>query len=878
MKIAKKKLTIIICAALAAVIAATATIIGVVSCGKTKKTSIVIMSEELNGLFNPFYATTGADQDIVGMTQIGMLGTDSNGKPTAGDNKATVVKAFSVNQIKEGETVTNTVYTFVIKNGLKFSDGVPLTMNDIMFNYYEYLDPVYTGSSTLYATKIVGLTEYRTQTKASGGSSDIEGTIAENASSMAKSRLRELYQNVFMEYGKVEGSENSYSMDRNKLVAIVNGEEYVPSNEYKDAVATDAKQAELGDSDAYYREQLIADYDHTLETYMEELELDFKSAKDAFDFDTAPYKDFQQYKDNDIFKFLVYEGKISPVYAKQEGTSRDDLNKIISFDNLEALDRCSNETEAINLIYNDNIKTELHTILMYYGTAATLENEYIGAATDIILHNSMEGDDDSVKNISGIVSLGHTTTTTEVTLDGDYGDGQTYKVAQEHNADGTPKNANEYDVLQITIEGSDPKAIYSFGLTIAPVHYYTADASHPNGRTVDIKNNKFGVEFASSDFQQKVIQSLEHLEVPVGAGAFKATDANDSDNPRGSAFYNSNVVFFKANHNFMFEVKAERIRYQVVTSANAISKLTAGEVDFVTPQFSKDNAKTLEDLTKKGYTTLSAWQLGYGYIGINAGKIEDVNVRRAIMAAMDTEKALEYYETGTCQTINWPMSNRSWAYPTTATGAEVANGKNYLQWTGTEAAKAKIQELCPTAPTEKIIFTIAGSSITEHPTYQVFAQAAEILNGLGWNVEVKADSQALTKLSTGSLQVWAAAWGSTIDPDMYQVYHINSKATSVNAWGYREIKSNQSTYSYEYSIIKNDLSPLIDEARTILDEARRKELYKQAMGYVLDLAVEMPVYQRMNLYAYNSNTITGIKAEVNEYTSPLEEIWNLELK
>ncbi len=248
------------------------------------------------------------------------------------------------------------------------------------------------------------------------------------------------------------------------------------------------------------------------------------------------------------------------------------------------------------------------------------------------------------------------------------------------------------------------------------------------------------------------------------------------------------------------------------------------------------------------------------------------------MAAMDTEKALEYYETGTCQTINWPMSNRSWAYPTTATGAEVANGKNYLQWTGTAAAKAKIQELCPTAPTEKIIFTIAGSSITEHPTYQVFAQAAEILNGLGWNVEVKADSQALTKLSTGSLQVWAAAWGSTIDPDMYQVYHINSKATSVNAWGYREIKSNQSTYSYEYSIIKNDLSPLIDEARTILDEARRKELYKQAMGYVLDLAVEMPVYQRMNLYAYNSNTITGIKAEVNEYTSPLEEIWNLELK
>ena len=35
--------------------------------------AFVIMSEELDGLFNPFFSTTGADNTIVGMTQISML-------------------------------------------------------------------------------------------------------------------------------------------------------------------------------------------------------------------------------------------------------------------------------------------------------------------------------------------------------------------------------------------------------------------------------------------------------------------------------------------------------------------------------------------------------------------------------------------------------------------------------------------------------------------------------------------------------------------------------------------------------------------------------------------------------------------------------------
>ena len=48
-----------------------------------------------------------------------------------------------------------------------------------------------------------------------------------------------------------------------------------------------------------------------------------------------------------------------------------------------------------------------------------------------------------------------------------------------------------------------------------------------------------------------------------------------------------------------------------------------------------------------------AWtdQLGYGYIGINAGKVPNINIRKAIMSAMDTSLALSYYSTGMAETI-----------------------------------------------------------------------------------------------------------------------------------------------------------------------------------------------------------------------------------
>lgn len=158
--------------------------------GGSSVDAFVIMTEQLDGLFNPFFYTSAPDGTIVSMTQISMLGADYvNGEVEVayGENEAVVVKDYD---IVENSNDTTT-YTFVLKNGIKFSDGHPLTMEDVLFNYYVYLDPVYTGSNTLYSTDILGLNEYRTQTVGSA-SDDSDNLIASAAASRAQARRNEL--------------------------------------------------------------------------------------------------------------------------------------------------------------------------------------------------------------------------------------------------------------------------------------------------------------------------------------------------------------------------------------------------------------------------------------------------------------------------------------------------------------------------------------------------------------------------------------------------------------------------------------------------------------------------------------------------------------
>ncbi len=858
-------------------------LLGVISvlsgCGGRGNQALVIMTDNLDGLFNPFYSTSASDGTIVSMTQIGMLtsGINENGDATVayGPNQAVVTLDYassydSTEQSENPDKTGVTTYTFVLKNGIKFSDGEPLTIEDVLFNMYVYLDPVYTGSSTMYSTDIQGLSQYRTQQNLSGGASGDEW-LTNAARNRAANRIKELI-NAFEQVARTPSG--NYSTTEEKMREALS--KWTLSDGYKQAVSDDLSSVTV--------DQLIKDYDKTLELFHKELESDYESAKEAYT--DEPYK---SHGFDEITSFMYMEGYVTVKFGDKDGKPNADKNVILEV-HRNYPNTITTKEDAVKYVYDSKINSELHIILTAWATAQELQTQYMAKAKEIILKENTADGMMTFPNISGIVSLGHTTSTEQVEVNGN-----TYKVAHEHNEDGTPKNPDEYDVLQIKINGIDPKAVWNFSFAVAPQHYYG------EGYTVDIKANNFGVDYGSFDFMTDVIQSHRNVTVPMGAGAYMATNNKNEDEVEGTEFFSSNVVYFKSNPYFEesleaslpedstidYHVNIDKVRYQIVPTNDALTMLQSGTVHYVTPQLTKENAAILDSIKSKGYEQIAVDQLGYGYIGINAGRIPNIYLRRAIMAAMDTSLALQYYDAGTAEQIFWPMSTVSWAYPKDDNGSnKQTNGHSYpyIKFSE-EKALENIKSLMSQAYNHtmsysdadlKVTFTIAGSDLTDHPTYQVFQTAAKLLNECGWDVEVVADTQALTKLSTGSLAVWAAAWGTTVDPDMYQVYHKNSNASSVKAWGYNQILANESAYWMEMDIL-NNMSEIIDDARETDIQADRTALYEEAMGYVLDLAVELPVYQRKQLYAYNANVIdsTSFPTEINPYSSPLDRIWEI---
>ncbi len=857
------------------------TVSGLVSCKKNGdgkkeiKDTLVLMTENLDGLFNPFFSTSATDSTIVSMTQIGMLSSKLNDKNEVevafGQNEPTATLDFESKKNDSNETV----YTFVLKNGIKYADGHPLTMEDVLFNLYVYLDPVYTGSATIYSTDIKGLASYRYQQPGlSAGDNGNEDDINKLASEYAQNRILSLLQLYWAKGDELNGGPTtSPQVPYQQMVAAIKAYDIQSDVAYLNAVAAPDKQSLV----TY--QNLLDDYELALKYFKEELESDFKNAKDSYT--EEPYKSHPEFQD-EVFCFMFTEGFIEPVYAKLPGTNKDDKSKIESFRYNYDNDAIKTKDAAIQKVYDDTVTGGLDTILTLWATATKLTTEFTAKAKEVILEGQKEDGKLIVPNIEGIVSLGHTTNTETVTVNGN-----TYTVAHDHNTDGTPKNANEYDVLQITVNGVDPKAVWNFAFSVAPQHYYGED-----GPAVNIANNEFGVVWSSFDFMRTVLQSPRNNKLPMGAGAYKVTNRNNEDAPSTNDFFSNNIVYFKANDNFqtvgtgLNNANIKKVRYQVVSASNAIAALQEGSVDYITPQYSKENYTKINELKKSNYDALLTDQLGYGYIGINAEKVNDINLRRAIMAAMNTSLAIDYYAAGTASQIYWPMSKVSWAHPLMDDGkTSEPNGKNYIQsgiFNETQAKETILSYMAEAGVSEghpdlKLKFTIAGSNLQDHPTYKVFRDAAKLLNELGWDITVEPDTQALTKLATGSLTVWAAAWGSALDPDMYQVYHKNSTATSTLAWGYRYL--NSSGASAEEKQILDDLSLKIEEARETDDRTVRSALYKEAMSYVLDLAVELPVYQRSTVYVYNTDVIdsTSVPSVVNPYSSPLDRIWELKL-
>ena len=131
----------------------------------SEETSVLTVAvSQTNGVYGPFFDRTPQDAELSELFNVRLLTTNHNGEAMLNSQ----VGAASLD-IAIGLTDNSAVYTWTLRDDLKFSDGALLNADDVIFTYYALCDPSYDELSnkktTLAQVNIAGLKNYRTKTE-----------------------------------------------------------------------------------------------------------------------------------------------------------------------------------------------------------------------------------------------------------------------------------------------------------------------------------------------------------------------------------------------------------------------------------------------------------------------------------------------------------------------------------------------------------------------------------------------------------------------------------------------------------------------------------------------------------------------------------------
>ena len=705
--------------------------------------TLVLSDTGFEGKFNPFFAASTADQHVIDLTFGALLGADRKGEMILNGIEGETREYNGTDYTYRGpadcvvtENADGTVdYDITMRDDITFSDGTPMTIDDVIFSLYVYLDPTYDGSATIYSTPIVGLEEYR------NSMSTLSKLIAE------------------------AGEDNT---------------DYTNFTEEQQKAFWDA----VNDGGVKFAQEIV-DY------MMANGATDVTSAAAGWGFqldDGATAKDF----------FLAigenYDWSFSAMEAESAGSALSDL-----------------------------IPADV----------------YAYATTGVSVG-------DAVNNVAGIVKTG------------------------------------DYSMTLTTSELSTTM-IYQLQMPVAPLSYYGDPSLY------DYDNNSFG--FVKGD--------LSGVRAKTGA-------------PMGSGMYTFNkysdgVVYLDANPTYFDGApKIAHVNMKETQEADKVTGVQAGTIDIADPSYSLEVADQIADINgvegNDGpvITTRLKDFRGYGYIALSAKNVNvggdpsseaSKDLRKAIMTVIAAyrDEGIDSYYGDTASVINYPVSNTSWAAPSvTDDGYKIAYSTDvdgndiytsdmksedkyaaalqaalgYFEAAGYTVENGQVTA-APAGAKMEYQINIGADGNGDHPSFQTLTNAAAALKTIGFTLTVNDMANAsdlFASYQSGAAEGWVAAWQSTNDPDMYQLYH--SKGST----------------NY-YNIDDPDLDELIVAARQTTDQEARKAMYKEAMEIILDWGVELPVYQRSEATIFSTErvNIATIAKDMTPYWTYMSELNTMEL-
>ena len=448
---------------------------------------------------------------------------------------------------------------------------------------------------------------------------------------------------------------------------------------------------------------------------------------------------------------------------------------------------------------------------------------------------------------------------------------------------------DDYTVRIVTTELSAP-FIYQTSLPIAPLHWYGDESLY------DYDNNSFG--FPKGDLS--IVKSK--TTTPLGAGAYVFKE------------YSNGVVYMDANPTYYNgEPKIAHLNYLESSEDNKVAGVVAGTLDVADPSYDTNTAKQIavengfsedewENFDGPIMTTKLIDYRGYGYIGIAASNVNvggepgsDASkaLRKAIatVLAVYRDEAIDSYYGNTAYVINYPISSTNWAAPqTTDPGYTVAYSvkpdgspiysasmsaedryaaalEASLEWF--EAAGYTVEDgkltAAPAGAALEYEAILGGGGSGSHPSFLLLKNASEAFATIGFNLivtDLANSSDLYSAYQNDQAEIWCAAWQSTADPDMFQLYHSNGP-------------------SNYYKVFDDDLDELIMQGRSTTDQAARKTIYQAAMDIIVsDWAVEVPIYQRSdcNLFSTQRVKIDTLPSDMTVYYGWLDSISTVEVQ
>ncbi|MBR6015412.1 MAG: ABC transporter substrate-binding protein [Firmicutes bacterium] len=697
-------------------------------------TPLVIAQTDFSEKFSPFFAESVPDQELVDQTQIYLVNNDRDGEfllngidGEVKEYNGTEYTYYTPCNVEIVENADKTMdVTFKLRDDLVFSDGEPVTADDIIFSIYVNCDPTYDGYSSVYALPIEGMEAYR-------------------------SNMAPFYQALY------DAGENN------------------------------------------------ADFTY----WTEEEQTEF--------FTNVLPKAGEKFA-QDIVDYCIEEGYGTNVAESAEAWGfpglADDATAADFFDLLV-------ETYNGDLLSLSSTEKAGDSLLDLMG-----EEWCKGVATGT-----------SAPNIAGI------------------------------------KRVDDYTVSVHTTE-IDATMLSGLGIAIAPLHYYGDTAKY------DYDNNMFG--FDKGDLS--IVKAKTNA--PMGAGPYKFIK------------YENKIVYLEANDNFYLGApKIKNIQYKTSSDSDMVPGVVQGTVDVAEPSASRTTVEQIASNNSNGelagdkLTVEMVPTLGYGYIGMhstnvcvggNPGSLASKNLRKALatVLAVYRDVAIDSYYGDAAEVINYPISNSSWAAPkksdadykiafsTDVNGnpiytdsmtedqkyeAALNAALGFFEAAGYTVENGKVTAAPKGAKMEYMIY-VTGDGEGNHPSFGILMSAAEALKSIGFTLTVNdiADANIMwDAIKAGNAELWCAAWGATIDPDMFQIYH-----------------SKGGTAHY-YAIYSDYLDQLVMDARANTSVDYRKAVYKEALDFIVDYAVEIPTYQRNDLFLFSTervNVDSILKDQTTFYT------------